>query len=459
MKGMINVVRNFINKIIVFFIPFLFVLNIYADESKVVTYKYKTSDAEYILSAYFDKDGLFYKSSIIERTSSNSGFDSKEIKNYIGEFSYMDYGITGFSDSMRMLRDSYDNDTEGFFNELDHNAEKYKPLLYFTPKDSDGNRKVIVVGFIFKSGNFKDSNGNLDEEKNNLNDFSQDFIDQIFSGQLDFFSDFYGKYVTNNLYEKFNIDKNYTSTFESTTTDSKSSGEEDFRNYTAGSCESHAKILRDMREMLMYEYKSDGSKTKGYCSSKDLNTMQEVASIYDLQFNFDTSVLEEKCADFVFGTNGYISRIIDAQVFYNNMQDDPRQSEKKIKTSLVCLTVESEYLNSIGTITSYSYFEDKTKIDPCELISPKLKKIMNEVFDAVKVLGISVCIFLCIVDVYKMVVTKESDTAKLKKVLVKRIIALLALFLIPLFINIVTELINDRYLKNNPDKCPSIIGE
>ena len=43
------------------------------------------------------------------------------------------------------------------------------------------------------------------------------------------------------------------------------------------------------------------------------------------------------------------------------------------------------------------------------------------------------------------------------KILIKRVIALVAVFLIPLLVNIVTDLINDRYLKNNNGKCPNVI--
>ena len=82
---------------------------------------------------------------------------------------------------------------------------------------------------------------------------------------------------------------------------------------------------------------------------------------------------------------------------------------------------------------------------------------INDLFDIFKVLCICVCIFLCILDVYKMVVTKESDVSKFKTVLIKRVIALVAVFLIPLLVNIVTDLINDRYLKNNNGKCPNVI--
>ena len=130
---------------------------------------------------------------------------------------------------------------------------------------------------------------------------------------------------------------------------------------------------------------------------------------------------------------------------------------KSARYKLVCLSAQSEYLQGLSLLTSYTPITDKTDTDPCELISSNVMSFINDLFDIFKVLCICVCIFLCILDVYKMVVTKESDVSKFKTVLIKRVIALVAVFLIPLLVNIVTDLINDRYLKNNNGKCPNVI--
>ena len=122
-----------------------------------------------------------------------------------------------------------------------------------------------------------------------------------------------------------------------------------------------------------------------------------------------------------------------------------------------CLAMETEYLRGFGLLTVYTPIVDKTDETGCELIGSKVIDFINDIFDAVKIICTVVCIILCIMDVYKMVVAKGSDIAKFKTVLVKRVIALVAVFLLPLFINIVTDLINDRYLKNNPSKCSNVI--
>ena len=212
-----------------------------------------------------------------------------------------------------------------------------------------------------------------------------------------------------------------------------------------------------MREALTGYVKADGTKVKGICSSNSLNAMQRVASLYDLENNFDRSVLEDKCSEFVFGKNGYISRLIETQTYYQSIPYDKDKPLKSARYKLVCLSAQSEYLQGLSLLTSYTPITDKTDTDPCELISSNVMSFINDLFDIFKVLCICVCIFLCILDVYKMVVTKESDVSKFKTVLIKRVIALVAVFLIPLLVNIVTDLINDRYLKNNNGKCPNVI--
>ena len=89
--------------------------------------------------------------------------------------------------------------------------------------------------------------------------------------------------------------------------------------------------------------------------------------------------------------------------------------------------------------------------------SCKALDFINDLFDVIKIACTALCIFLCISDVYKMIVTNENSIDKFKSSLIKRIVALVAVFLLPLFINIITDLINDRYLKSNPSKCSNII--
>ena len=212
-----------------------------------------------------------------------------------------------------------------------------------------------------------------------------------------------------------------------------------------------------MREALTGYVKADGTEVKGICSSNSLNAMQRVASLYDLENNFDRSVLEDECSEFVFGENGYINRLVEAQTYYQSIPYDKKKPMESAKNKLVCLSAQSEYLKGLSLLTFYTPVIDEADKSGCDLIGKDVIDFINDLFDIIKILCICVCVLLCITDIYKMVVTKESDISKFKKVLVKRIIALVAVFLIPLFINIVTDLINDRYLKTNSDKCTNVI--
>ena len=119
--------------------------------------------------------------------------------------------------------------------------------------------------------------------------------------------------------------------------------------------------------------------------------------------------------------------------------------------------MESEYLTGFTLLTTYSPNIEDSEKTGCELIDSRIINFINDLFDVIKIFCTALCIFLCISDVYKMIVTNESNMDKFKSSLIKRIVALVAVFLLPLFINIITDLINDRYLKSNPSKCSNII--
>lgn len=433
--------KNILNKFIIFFIPFLFVFNVKCSDN-IITYYYEEDNAEYIVSAYVDEIGSIPKITISESSSGNQELGKPVDVNYFVGY----LGIISFHDTIESLKNDsgFDNDEE-FYNDFITNSDKYKPILLF---DKSGNPYVISPSF---SADFWEETV---DGSNNLNDYDKDFILRLFNGELTHAIE--GKTTSFNDVKNIDTDRFPEFVrFASDSTDSKNENNKEDKNnsnssyisYTGGSCEGYNKRLKSLYDEIV------GTKDKkGVCSANSLNAMQRVANLYDLKKNFDTSVLEPKCKEMVFGSNGYINTIQDASSYYNsNFGSD------NISHNLSCYSMQSQYLIGLSVLTNFMPITDETDVHGCDLISEDLINLINELFDAFKIICLCVCIFLCIVDIYKIVITKESEITKFKTVLVKRVIVLVMVFLIPLFINIVTDLINNRYLKNNPDKCSNII--
>lgn len=426
--------KKVLNKIIVFFIPFLFVFNVKCSDN-IIRYYYKETNAEYVVSVHI-ADLNITEIKISKLSSDNSDYEEplevKNFENYLGIVPFF-YTLESFESNNEF--DSYDE----VYNDFITNSDKYKPILLF-----DKNDKPYVISPYFTSGFWEETKG----KSNNLNDYENKDVFDLLNGE---FTYKFGQ--TQSFNEFMNIDTGRIPEFVRSKSDAidsnKKNDKENSNNssYTGGTCEGYSHHLKSLYEKIM-----GTGKKKGVCSANSLNAMQRVASIYDLKNNFDSSILEPECKENVFGHNGYINTILDASSFYiSNFGTD------NISYNLSCYVMQSEYLIGLSVLTSYMPITDEVEVHGCDLISPKLIDFINDLFDTFKIICLCVCIFLCIVDVYKIVITKESEVTKFKTVLVKRVIVLVMVFLIPLFVNIVTDLINNRYLKDNPDKCSNII--
>lgn len=458
---------NMLKKIIIFFIPFFIINNIYAAEGLTLTYRYQANDKTYVVTIKVPSVDKIKAGTACEEITISEGSNSTvgigtptdvksfddiflEFGNYGGFFT--SYGVTDFNISLIRFDIDLSGDKQGrglIFDELKKNPEKYAPILKF-----DNNGEPILMGSYIA-----DAYNETSDKSNNLNDYLSDdpeFIDKFLGGKItrkkinDLFLN--GIKVVD-LYEKMNINTSISATLIASDVSSTNSGnkkpvnrkdEESANvNYNGGSCDSKRFILKNMWEQI-----TNG----GICSEKSLKAMKSTQSLYDLEVNFDHSVLEPECESFVFGSEGYINEIIFSQALFNSIPDDDIS-----KRQLSCLGMQSEYLKGISTLTVY---EQIVKVDKseCELINSETLDFLNSLFDAIKLIATCICIFLCVTDVYKIVITKESDVTKFRKVLVKRVVALVFLFLTPIIVNIITDLLNERYLQSNPIKCADILN-
>lgn len=432
-------IKKQLNKIIVFFIPFLFVFNVKCSDN-IIRYYYQEDNAEYIVSAYVTNMDIT-EIKITKLSSDNDDFEeTSDVKNFDGYLGFIPFSDTLDAFSTKNEFGSY----EEFYNDFITNSNKYKPILLF---DKFDNPYVISPYF---SVDFWEE---IQDGSNNLNNYENDLVFKLFNGNLTYA---FGESQSFNDRMNINMEKipvfvrskiDATDSSDKNDKDDNSNNNSSYISYTGGTCEKYNKQLKSLYDEIV------GTERKnGVCSANSLNAMQRVANLYDLKKNFDSSVLEPKCKEMVFGSNGYINTIQDASSYYNsNFGSD------NISHNLSCYTMQSQYLIGLSVLTSFMPITDEADVHGCDLISEDIIDLINDLFDAFKIICLCICIFLCIVDIYKIVITKESEITKFKTVLVKRVIVLVMTFLIPVFINIVTDLINNRYLKNNPDKCSNII--
>ena len=96
--------------------------------------------------------------------------------------------------------------------------------------------------------------------------------------------------------------------------------------------------------------------------------------------------------------------------------------------------------------------KDLTVVDNCDLISKDFVKVMNEFLMYVQIGCVSLTIILCVIDLYKVVISKDLDQKKAFKNIKTRIIALVVVLLAPAIVNLVIGLIN-RYVNVDALKC------
>ena len=275
-------VKEFLKKIIVFIIPFLFVLNIYAAEGKLLTYKYKVAwkdkgSKDYIINVSLEND-IVNKITITEYSSDQTGVGKpEEILNLtyylaraglVTDKSYLLYGITSYNQSLDLAIDEYSNANE-YYEKLSNNTENYRPILKFNK-----NGEPLVIGFMTLPDRFEETK----DKSGNLNEYSSEMIEKFLSGKLTIIKNNLWENESIDFYEKLNIDSDAIVTFTSATIKSYDiDNKSNTISFTGGTCEGYNKGLKDMREALTGYVKADGTKVKGICSSNSLNAMQRVA--------------------------------------------------------------------------------------------------------------------------------------------------------------------------------------
>ena len=431
-------------KLILFIVSFCFI-NVYAANDFLLQYEYKTGDTVYRVAIPLEdtNNGEYVCNGniLISKNNADTGgySDPEEVKDlsyYLGtDKIFIEYGITSAPGSFNM----HSTTMENFAQELKDTPIKYAPILMFNEND-----EPILFGSYFDNGAFEET---IESGTTNVNN-AKAYFEKILKGELTPLINGVGKL---DFYDRLNLkDEIFYTTKSSLQNVNINDKENNGINWNASTCQEYDFLLKALQETIAGK---DGN--GGVCSANSLNKMQSTGSLYDLENNFDKSVLEPECANYVFGngSTSYIGTIVDAQMYYNSFLNDTDRAY-----SLKCLSMQSRYLAGLTLLTTYISHSDNVDAKGCTLISDEVLDFIDELFDAFKIVCTSVCIFLCMMDAYKVIFSKTVDMSKFQSLVVKRIIALVVIFLLPVFISVVSDYINERYMKSKGDICLNVIG-
>lgn len=125
------------------------------------------------------------------------------------------------------------------------------------------------------------------------------------------------------------------------------------------------------------------------------------------------------------------------------------------KNTIYSIKLETDYEMKKNAFVNGSKIlskKDATYIDDCHLIDSEFVEILNQYLGYIQVALVSLTIILCMVDLYKVFISKESNDTKVFKKMSKRVIALIVVLLAPTIINIIIDLIN-RYVSIDALNC------
>lgn len=432
-------------KLILFIVSFCFI-NVFAANDLSIQYEYKTGDATYrvVIPLRDNNNGdisCYDKILISKSTSSTGGYtepeEVKDLSYYLGTDQILStYGLTSAAVSFNL----HSKNMENFAEVIKNTSIEYAPILMFNE-----NNEPILFGSYFENEFFEET---IEGGTTNVNKAKASFK-QILKGEL---TPTINSVEKLNFYNKLNLKNEVFYTTKSSIQNVNMSNNENSGgvDWNASTCQSYDFLLRQLQETIAGK---DGN--GGVCSANSLNKMQSTGSLYDLENNFDKSVLEPECVNYVFGGGGtsYISTIVDAQMYYNSFINDTDKAY-----SLKCLSMQSRYLAGLTLLTTYTPHSDNLDAKGCTLIGDDVLDFIDELFDVFKIISTAVCIFLCIMDAYKVIFSKTVDMSKFQSLVVKRIIALIVIFLLPVFISVISDYINERYMKSKGEICLNVIG-
>ena len=130
--------------------------------------------------------------------------------------------------------------------------------------------------------------------------------------------------------------------------------------------------------------------------------------------------------------------------------------------SINYLSLEGSYYSGYNALTT-PWYDNSTSSDVCDVISADIRKILNELFNTLRLICVILVVFLINLDL--MQTLSKKDDSEIKKMInrsIKRVVALVLMLLLPFLINFILDLINgyfgNSYINVNGECVKAITG-
>lgn len=144
------------------------------------------------------------------------------------------------------------------------------------------------------------------------------------------------------------------------------------------------------------------------------------------------------------------------KIYYSNNRLYLDSNGGAVTNYMVRVGKSSKYYDENGNeITSKFDLEEDDELDNCnDLFGDELVKKINEVMNIIRIAVPIILIIFGITDFFKATFDKsEEDMKKSRDRFIKRIIAAIVVFLVPIFVNLVLKISNSVWEEINPDTC------
>lgn len=183
------------------------------------------------------------------------------------------------------------------------------------------------------------------------------------------------------------------------------------------------------------------------CTEDDLNKIRTKReySLIELDKAFDDVPLSSSCYDILFGNglgNGNLFTNVIRGINYMSDKGAVTNDDEWHDYAMGFLYYETYYLEGVGVLTGELMQKENKEPVKCSLFGDKTTAIFQYAFTILKYVGVILGTLLGVVDVFKIIVSKDVDGKKQFKVLSKRIIAIVALILTPVLVEIIFNFIN-----------------
>ena len=177
------------------------------------------------------------------------------------------------------------------------------------------------------------------------------------------------------------------------------------------------------------------------CTEEDLNKLKALGgSFNNLGLYYKSLLLSNSCYNVLFGDNGLYSGIVTASSYIYSKGSNTINDETHYKMSY--LFYESVYYEGIAFLTGNVMQVDTNEVKKCAWFGDETTELFQHAFDVLKYIGVIMGTLLGVVDIFKIVVSKDVDGKKNLKILSKRIILIIALILTPVIVEILFDFVN-----------------